>query len=76
MTKQIEKQIKGVLKRQKKLAILSIDPIERAEIYGAWAGFLGGMKLAGVITKKEYDLLYEEMINSQNTKTFNTKEAV
>lgn len=68
MTQEAEKQIRGVLRRQKKLAMLTVDPAERAEVYGAWAGFLGGMKLTGVITNKEYHQLYDEMVNSQGRK--------
>lgn len=68
MTTEVEKQISNVLRKQKKLAMLAIDPIERAEVYGAWAGFLGGLKFTKVITKEEYQQLYEEMVNSQDRK--------
>lgn len=68
MTVESERQISGVLRKQKKLAMLAIDPIEKAEIYGAWAGFLAGMKLTGAITNEEYHKLYDEMVNTQNRK--------
>lgn len=68
MTAEVEKQIHLVLRRQKKLAMLATDPMERAQVYGMWAGFLGGMKLSGNITNIEYNQLYDEMINSQSRK--------
>lgn len=74
MTAEVEKQIRNILRKQRKLAMLAVNPIEKAEIYGAWAGFLGGMKLAGVITKKEYDVFYDELESSRNIKVVNTKE--
>lgn len=63
MTQESKKQIEMVMKRQKKLAMLAIDPSERSQIYGVWAGFLGGMKLTGAITNKEYQKLYDEMVS-------------
>lgn len=68
MTAEVEKQISNVLRKQKKLAMLATDSIKRAEVYGAWAGFLGGMKITGNITNDEYQQLYDEMINSQDRK--------
>lgn len=66
MTQETEKQIRSVLRKQKKLAMLANEPAERLQIYGMWAGFLAGMKLTGAITNKDYHQLYDEMVNSRN----------
>lgn len=68
MTEDVERQLREVLRKQKKLAMKARGDIEKAEVYGAWAGFLGGMKLTGAITNKEYNQLYDEMVNSKNRK--------
>ena len=66
MTAEVERQLRKVLRKQKKLAMMQVDPIKKAQIYGTWAGFLGGMKLVGVITNKEYHKLYDQMVKTQN----------
>lgn len=66
MKPEVEKQIKGVLRKQKKLVMLAVDPVERSQVYGAWAGFLAGMKLTGLISNNEYHQLYDELVGSQN----------
>lgn len=56
------KQIKGLIKKQKKLIRLASTDYERAVAYGVWSGFLSGMWLTGAITEDEYDCLYAEMV--------------
>lgn len=66
MTTETKKQIDRILKKQKKLAMTFHNPVERAEIYGAWSGFLAGMRLTGAISRKEYQSYYNEMVDSEN----------
>lgn len=68
MTVEVERQLNGILKKQKKLAMTTHDPVERAQVYGGWAGFLAGMKLTGAITQNEYNKFYNEMMASENRK--------
>lgn len=61
MGKVQRRQIKGIIRAQKRAIRCARTNMERAEAFGIWGGFLTGLRMTGAITKEEYEELYFEM---------------
>lgn len=55
------KQIKKFVKAQQKSVFEAETLEDRANAIGFYAGFLNAMRMFGVISKSEYNKLYEDM---------------
>lgn len=57
----IEKQLKKLMNKQKKLISQADTEEERAELIGFAVGFLNGMRISKAITREQYEEEYAKL---------------
>lgn len=57
----IEKQLKKLMNKQKKLISQADTEEERAELIGFAVGFLNGMRISKAITREQYEEEYTKL---------------
>lgn len=59
----IQKQLGQMQKRYQEIAKKAVTPQERAEVIGFWTGFMNAMRMTKVISQKDYDYYFGNMLS-------------